>query len=57
MNDNINDNSGYLLFGIKPSFSLQTYQIISIQNSNKSNIELYEGSPFVNDNNSEYKFK
>ena len=59
MNDNINDNgnSRYLLLGIKPSLSPLIYQIINIQNSNKSKIELYEGSPFINDNNSEYKFK
>ena len=59
MNDNINDNSNsrYLLLGIKPSLSPLIYQIINIQNSNKSKIELYEGSPFINDNNSEYKFK
>ena len=45
------------MLGIKTSLSPLIYQIINIQNSNKSKIELYEGSPFINDNNSEYKFK
>ena len=47
LNDNINDNcnSRYLLLGIKPSLSPLIYQIINIQNPNKSKIELYEGSP------------
>ena len=59
INENINDNcnSRFLLLGIKPSLAPLIYQIISIQNSNKSKIELYEGSPLINDNNSEYKFK
>ena len=59
INDNINDNcnSRYLLLGIKPSLSPLIYQIINIQNSNKSKIELYEGSPLFYDNNNEYKFK
>ena len=58
INDNINDNnnSRYLLLGIKQSLSSLIYQIIKIQNPEKT-IELYDGSPFINDNNNEYKFQ
>ena len=56
--DNINDcnNSRYLLIGIKPSLSSLIYQTIKILNPEKI-IELYDGSPFKDDNNNEYKFK
>ena len=58
INDNINDNnnSRFLLLGIKPSLSPLIYQIIKLQNPEKT-IELYDGSPFIDDNNNEYKFK
>jgi len=56
--DNINDsnNPRYLLLEIKPSLSSLIYQIIKIQNPDKT-IEFYDGSPFVDDNNNEYRFK
>jgi len=56
--DNINDtnNPRYLLLEIKPSLSSLIHQNIRIQNINKK-IEIYDGSPFSDDNNNEYKFK
>ena len=56
--DNINDsnNPRYLLLEIKPSLSSLIYQIIKIQNPDKA-IEFYDGSPFIDDNNNEYRFK
>ena len=56
--DNINDinNPRYLLLEIKPSLSSLIYQNIKIQNVDKK-IEFYDGSPFSDDNNNEYKFK
>ena len=57
INGNIKDvNSRYLLLEIKPSLTPLIYQNIKLQNSIK-NIELYDGSPFVDDNNKEYRFK
>ena len=57
INDNIRDiNSRYLLLEIKPSLTSLIYQNIKLQNPFK-NIVLYEGSPFVDDNNKEYRFK
>ena len=41
---------------IKPSLSSLIYQNIKIQNPDK-NIDFYDGSPFDDDNNNEYKFK
>ena len=55
INDN-NDNSRYLLLGIKPSLSSLIYKIIKFLNPTKSP-ELYEGSSFIDDNSNEYKFK
>ena len=56
--DNINDinNPRYLLLEIKPSLSSLIYQNIKIQNIDKK-IEFYDGSPFSDDNNNEYRFK
>ena len=57
INDNISDiNNRYLLLEIEPSLSSLIYQTIKIQNPGKI-IDFYEGSPFVNDNNNEYRFK
>jgi len=57
INDNIKDvNSRYLLLEIKPSLTPLIYQNIKLQNQLKA-IELYDGSPFVDDNNKEYRFK
>ena len=59
INDNINSiNSRYLLLEIKPSLSSLIYQNIKIQNPQKKDkIKLYEGSPFADDNNTEYRYK
>ena len=55
--DNIKDiNSRYLLLGVKPSLALLIYQNIKLNNPFK-NIILYDGSPFTNDNNKEYRFR
>ena len=57
INGNINStNDRYLLLEIKPSLSSLIYQNIRIQNQQKK-IEFYEGSPFSDDNNNEYRFK
>jgi len=56
INNNIKDiNSRYLLLEIKPSLTTLIFENIKKQNS-KDTI-LYNGSPFVDDNNNEYKFK
>ena len=60
INDNIKDNnSRYLLLEVKQSLTTLIYQNIRLQNENiiKDEIELYDGSPFVDDNNKEYRFK
>ena len=56
--DNINDinNPRYLLLEIQPSLSSLIYENIKIQNVDKK-IEFYDGSPFSDDNNNEYRFK
>ena len=57
INDNISDSKNrYLLLQIKPSLSELIHQNIKIQNPDKE-IDFYDGSPFVDDNNNEYKFK
>ena len=58
INDNINDtnNSRYLLLEINPLLSSLLYEVIKYQNSHKE-IEYYIGSPFIDDNNSEYRSK
>ena len=57
INDNIKDiNSRYLLLEVKPSLTTLLYQNIRLQNPFKE-IKLYEGSPFKDDNNKEYRFK
>ena len=57
INDNIKDtNSRYLLLEVKPSLTTLIYQNIRLQNPFKE-IILYDGSPFPDDNNKEYRFK
>ena len=57
INGNVNSTKDrYLLLEIKPSLSSLIYQNIRIQNQQKK-IEFYEGSPFSDDNNNEYRFK
>ena len=56
--DNINDNnSRYLLLEIKSNILLLIEQIIKVQNPERKNIESIIGSPFSDDNNSDYKSK
>ena len=56
--DNIRDNkSRYLLLEISPTLTTLIYQNIVLQNNFKPVIELYDGSPFIKDNNKEYRFK
>ena len=59
INDNINDiNSRYLLLEIKHSLTPLIIQNIKLENPSKDeNIILYDGSPFPEDNNDEYRFK
>jgi len=58
INDNIRDvNSRYLLLEIQPSLTTLIYQNIKLQNPLKNQIVLYDGSPFIDDNNKEYRFK
>ena len=59
INDNINDNySRYLLLEIEQSLTTLICQNIKLQNPRKAEkIEFYEGSPFVDDNSKEYRFK
>jgi len=56
--DNINDNNNprYLLLEIKPSLSSLIHQNIKSQNPDKK-VEFYDGSPFIDDNNNEYRFR
>ena len=57
INDNIKDiNSRFLLLEIKQSLSTIIYQNIRLQNPFKDSI-IYDGSPFSDDNNKEYRFK
>ena len=54
--DNINDSNGrYLLMEIKKNLTPLIYQNIKIQNPLKD-IIIYEGSPFGEDNNKEYRY-
>ena len=56
--DNINDNnSRNLLLGINPNLSSFIIQNIRMNNSDKENIEIINGSPFIDDNNYDYKIK
>jgi hypothetical protein len=57
--DNLQDkNSRYILLEINPSLAPLIKQIIAKKlNRNENEIKLYEGSPFINDNDSEYQFK
>ena len=56
INENIWDNnSRYLLLEIKQSLTTLIYQNINLQNYLKE-ILLYDGSPFVDDNNKIYRF-
>jgi len=56
--DNINDNnSRYLLLEIKSNVAPLINQIIRVQNPERKNIGTIIGSPFSDDNNSDYKSK
>ena len=59
INNNINDNnSRYLLLEIRSNLTPLINQIIRVQNSDrKNNIDTLIGSPFSDDNNSDYKAK
>ena len=58
INDNIRDiNSRYLLLEMQPSLTNLICQSVKLQNPNKNEIELYDGRPFVDDNNKEYRLK
>ena len=59
INNNINDNnSRYLLLEIRSNLTPLINQVIRIQNSErKNNIDTLIGSPFSDDNNSDYKAK
>ena len=58
INDNINDiNSRNLLISTNPYLYPIIYQYIKLNNPYKESIILYEGSPFINDNNDEYIYK
>jgi len=57
INDNIKDvNSRYLLLETEPSLSMLIYQHIKLCNPFKNTL-IYNGSPFVDDNNKEYRFR
>ena len=55
INDNINSitNNRFLLVEIKPSLSPLIYRSMKLQNPSRK-IILYQGSPFIDDNNKEY---
>ena len=57
--DNINDlNSRFILLEIKPSLAPLIFQNIAKEVKRpKEDIKFYEGSPFANDNDTEYRFK
>ena len=56
INDNVNDvNSRYLLLEIKQSLTTLIFQNIKLKNP-LNKIKLYDGSPFIDDNNKEYRF-
>ena len=58
INDNIRDPySRYLLLFVSPSLTTLIYENIRLQNIYYKNIILYDGSPFVDDNNKEYRYK
>ena len=57
INDNIRDiKARYLLLGIEPSLTTLINQNIKLQNELLT-ITLYDGSPFIEDNNKEYRFR
>ena len=57
INENILDNnSRFLLLEIKRSLTTLICQYIKLENPNK-NIIIYDGSPFSDDNNKEYRIK
>ena len=57
INENIWDNnSRYLLLEIEQNLTTLIYQNIKLQNILKEPIKLYDGSPFVDDNNKVYRF-
>ena len=57
INTNIEDmNSRYLLLEIRQSLTTLIFQNIKLQNKIKEYIQLYDGSPFVDDNSKAYRF-
>ena len=57
INTNIADtNSRYLLLEIKQSLTTLIFQNIKLQNKIKEDIQLLDGSPFIDDNNNAYRF-
>ena len=58
INDNINEiNSRYLLLEIEPSLTSLIVQNIKLENPLKEGkIKLYDGSPFPDDDNNDYRF-
>ena len=58
INDNINEiNSRYLLLEIEPSLASLIVQNIKLENPLKEGkIKLYDGSPFPDDDNNDYRF-
>ena len=58
INDNIKDNnSRYLLLEIRQSLTTLIYENIKSQNPFKEKTKIYDGSPFENDDNNDYRFK
>ena len=58
INNNVNDyNSRYLLIEVNSSLNQLVYQYIKLNNPFKESIILYQGSPFINDNNNDYIYK
>ena len=58
INDNISDiNSRYLLLIVKQSLTPLIVENIKLENPLKDKIILYDGSPFPDDDNNDYKFK
>jgi hypothetical protein len=56
--DNVKDeNSRYLLLGIKPSLSILINQIIDKKMNMIKQVDLIEGSTFINDENMEYQYR
>ena len=58
INDNVKDEySRYSLLGIKPSVAVLINQYIEKKMSMIKNVFLFEGSPFINDEGTEYQYR